>query len=61
MAGVSPWIVPSCSWATMFIMSIAGHQIGAERPTSYPDRTDLLTGVVFVAMAVLVVTGMYDA
>jgi putative Mn2+ efflux pump MntP len=62
IAGYSPWIAPILFGVTTFIMSIAGHQIGRGAAHFVPRiRTDLLTGLAFVAMAVLVVTGMYDA
>jgi putative Mn2+ efflux pump MntP len=45
-----------------FVMSVAGHQIGRGVSHFVPRiRTDLLTGIAFVAMAVLVVMGAYDA
>ena len=43
-------------------MSVAGHQIGRAASHFIPRiRTDLLTGLAFVLMAALVVTGVYDA
>jgi hypothetical protein len=43
-------------------MSVAGHQIGRAAAHFVPRiRTDLVTGFTFVLMAVLVVTGTYDA
>jgi putative Mn2+ efflux pump MntP len=45
-----------------FVMSVAGHQIGRAAASFIPRiRTDLLTGLAFVVMAVLVFTGTYDA
>ena len=45
-----------------FVMSVAGHQIGRAAAHFVPRiRTDLVTGMAFVLMAVLVVTGNYDA
>jgi putative Mn2+ efflux pump MntP len=62
IAGYSPWIAPILFGVTTFIMSIAGHQIGRGAAHFVPRiRTDLLTGLAFVAMAVLVVMGLYDA
>jgi manganese efflux pump family protein len=47
---------------TTFVMSVAGHQVGRVAAHFVPRiRTDLLTGVAFVVMAVLVMTGTYDA
>ena len=51
IAGYSPWIAPILFGVTTFIMSIAGHQIGRGAAHFVPRiRTDLLTGVAFVAM-----------
>jgi hypothetical protein len=42
-----------------FLMSVAGHQIGRTAAHFIPRiRTDLLTGLAFVAMAALVATGV---
>jgi putative Ca2+/H+ antiporter (TMEM165/GDT1 family) len=41
-----------------FVMSVAGHQIGRTAAHFIPRiRTDLLTGIAFVAMAVFVASG----
>jgi putative Mn2+ efflux pump MntP len=62
LAGYSPWIAPLLFGVTTFVMSVAGHQLGRAAAQFVPRiRTDLLTGLAFVAMAVLVVTGVYDA
>ena len=62
VAGYSPWIAPILFGVTTFIMSVAGHQIGRGVSHLVPRiRTDLLTGLAFVAMAVLVFMGAYDA
>jgi putative Mn2+ efflux pump MntP len=62
LAGYSPWLAPVLFGATTFVMSVAGHQIGRAAAHFVPRiRTDLLTGIAFVVMAVLVVTGTYDA
>jgi putative Mn2+ efflux pump MntP len=62
VAGYSPWIAPILFGVTTFVMSVAGHQIGRGVSHFVPRiRTDLLTGIAFVAMAVLVVMGAYDA
>jgi manganese efflux pump family protein len=62
VAGYSPWIAPILFGVTTFIMSVAGHQIGRGVSHFVPRiRTDLLTGLAFVAMAVLVFMGVYDA
>jgi putative Ca2+/H+ antiporter (TMEM165/GDT1 family) len=43
---------------TTFVMSVAGHQIGRAAAQFIPGiRTDLLTGIAFVAMAALVASG----
>jgi len=62
LAGYSPWLAPALFGVTTFFMSIAGHQLGRAASHFVPRiRTDLLTGLAFVAMAILVVTGTYDA
>jgi manganese efflux pump family protein len=62
LAGYSPWLAPVVFGVITFVMSVAGHQIGRAAAHFVPRiRTDLLSGIAFVAMAVLVVTGTYDA
>jgi putative Mn2+ efflux pump MntP len=62
LAGYSPWFAPVLFGVTTFVMSVAGHQIGRAAAHFVPRlRTDLMTGVAFVLMGVLVVTGTYDA
>jgi putative Mn2+ efflux pump MntP len=62
LAGYSPWLAPILFGVTTFVMSVAGHQIGRAAAHFVPRiRTDLLTGLAFVAMAVLVATGTSDA
>jgi putative Mn2+ efflux pump MntP len=62
LAGYSPWLAPVLFGVITFLVSIAGHQLGRAAAHFIPRiRTDLLTGVAFVLMAVLVVTGTYDA
>jgi putative Mn2+ efflux pump MntP len=62
LAGYSPWLAPVVFGVITFVMSVAGHQIGRAAAHFIPRlRTDLLTGVAFVGMAVLVVTGAASA
>ena len=62
LAGYSPWLAPVLFGVITFVMSVAGHQIGRAAAHLVPRiRTDLFTGLAFVAMAILVVTGTYDA
>jgi putative Mn2+ efflux pump MntP len=62
VAGYSPWIAPALFGVTTFIVSVAGHQIGRTAARFVPRiRTDLVTGLAFVAMALLVFMGVYDA
>ena len=62
LAGYSPWLAPVLFGVMTFVMSVAGHQIGRAAAHLIPRiRTDLLTGLAFLAMGVLVVTGTYDA
>jgi putative Mn2+ efflux pump MntP len=62
LAGYSPWLAPALFGVITFLMSVAGHQLGRMAAHFVPCvRTDLLTGLAFVFMAVLVFTGTYDA
>ena len=62
VAGYSPWLAPVLFGVTTFVVSLAGHQLGRMAAHFVPRiRTDLLTGLAFVAMALLVVSGLYDA
>jgi manganese efflux pump family protein len=58
LAGYSPWLAPALFGMITFVMSVAGHQIGRTAARLIPRiRTDLLTGLAFVAMAALVAVG----
>jgi manganese efflux pump family protein len=58
LAGYSPWLAPVLFGTVTFVMSVAGHQIGKTAAQFVPRiRTDLLTGIAFVAMAALVLVG----
>ncbi len=59
LLGYSPWVAPLLFGMTTFVMSVAGHQIGRTAAHFVPRiRTDLLTGIAFVAMAVLLGMGV---
>jgi manganese efflux pump family protein len=59
LAGYSPWLAPLLFGTVTFLMSVAGHQIGRTAAHFVPRiRTDLLTGLAFVAMAALVFMGV---
>jgi manganese efflux pump family protein len=59
IAGFSPWLAPPLFGVVTFVMSLAGHQIGRTAAHFIPRiRTDLLTGIAFVAMAVFLVVGI---
>ena len=59
LLGYSPWIAPILFGVITFVMSVAGHQIGRTAAHFIPRiRTDLLTGIAFVAMAVLLGLGV---
>jgi putative Mn2+ efflux pump MntP len=59
LLGYSPWIAPALFGVVTFVMSVAGHQIGRTAAHFIPRiRTDLLTGLAFVAMAALLVMGV---
>jgi putative Mn2+ efflux pump MntP len=59
IAGYSPWLAPILFGLITFLMSVAGHQIGRTAAHFIPRiRTDLLTGIAFVAMAVFLMVGI---
>ena len=59
LAGYSPWLAPALFGLVTFVMSVAGHQLGRTAAQFIPRiRTDLLTGLAFVAMAALVMMGV---
>ncbi len=59
LVGYSPWLAPVLFGMITFVMSVAGHQIGRTAAHFIPRiRTDLLTGIAFVAMAVFLVVGI---
>ena len=59
LLGYSPWLAPLLFGSVTFVMSVAGHQIGKTAANFIPRiRTDLLTGLAFVGMAVLLVMGV---
>jgi len=59
IAGFSPWLAPVLFGTVTFVMSVAGHQIGRTAAHLIPGiRTDLLTGLAFVAMAIFLVMGI---
>jgi putative Mn2+ efflux pump MntP len=59
LAGYSPWLAPPLFGMITFVMSVAGHQIGRTAAHFVPRiRTDLLTGIAFVAMAVFLSIGI---
>jgi len=58
LLGYSPWLAPLLFGVITFVMSVAGHQIGRTAAHFVPRiRTDLLTGIAFVAMAAFVGRG----
>ena len=59
LAGFSPWLAPIVFGTVTFVISIAGHQIGRTAANLIPRiRTDLLTGIAFVTMAVFLAIGL---
>ncbi|WP_020661091.1 manganese efflux pump MntP family protein [Amycolatopsis benzoatilytica] len=62
VAGYNPWLAPILFAFATFVMSVAGHQIGrtVARFVDFIPKinTDLLVGVCFTAMAVLMVFGV---
>jgi manganese efflux pump family protein len=62
LAGYSPWLAPILFGVITFLMSVAGHQIG-RTVAHFIDfiprvNTDLLTGIAFVAIALLMALGV---
>jgi manganese efflux pump family protein len=62
LAGYSPWLAPALFGTITFAVSIAGHQIGrtVARFFDFIPRinTDLLTGIAFASIAVLMALGV---
>jgi putative Mn2+ efflux pump MntP len=59
LLGYSPWLAPLLFGTITFAMSVAGHQIGRTAAQFIPRiRTDLLTGLAFLTMAVLLGMGV---
>jgi manganese efflux pump family protein len=62
LIGYSPWVAPLLFGVTTFVMSVAGHQIGrtlAHFINFIPKlNLDLVTGVCFALMAVLMAFGV---
>ena len=62
LAGYSPWLAPILFGVTTFVMSVAGHQIGRTVAHFFDFipriNTDLLTGIGFAAIAVLMALGV---
>jgi manganese efflux pump family protein len=59
LAGYSPWLAPPLFGMITFVVSVAGHQIGRTAAHFVPRiRTDLLTGIAFVTMAVCLSIGI---
>ena len=59
LLGYSPWLAPFVFGTITFVMSIGGHQIGRTAAHFIPRiRTDLLTGIAFVTMAVFLEMGI---
>lgn len=59
LIGFSPWLAPLLFGMVTFVMSVAGHQVGRTAAQFIPRlRTDLLTGLGFVAMAALLFIGI---
>ena len=58
LIGYSPWLAPLLFGVVTLVMSVAGHQIGRTAAHFIPRiRTDLLTGLAFVAMAAMLAVG----
>jgi putative Mn2+ efflux pump MntP len=59
LLGYSPWLAPPLFGIITLVMSVAGHQIGRSASYLIPRiRTDLLTGIALVTMAVFLELGV---
>ena len=59
LAGVSLWLAPLVFGVMTFLMALVGHQVGRGVANLIPRmRTDILTGIAFVAMAGLALVGV---
>ncbi len=62
LAGYSPWLAPILFGGITFVVSIAGHQIGRTVAHFFDFipriNTDLMTGIAFAAIAVLMAFGV---
>ena len=62
LAGYSPWLAPILFGVITFAVSIAGHQIGRTVANFFDFipliNTDLLTGIAFAAIAVMMALGV---
>ena len=59
LLGYSPWLAPLLFGLITFVVSVVGHQIGRTAAHFVPRiRTDLLTGIAFVTMAIFLATGL---
>lgn len=59
LLGYSPWLAPLLFGVMTAVMSVAGHQIGRTASSFVPRiRTDLLTGIAFVTLAIFLVVGI---
>jgi putative Mn2+ efflux pump MntP len=57
LLGFSPWLAPALFGATTAIMSLAGLQIGRVAAQFLRIRSDLLTGIALLVMAIFVGRG----
>ena len=62
LAGYSPWLAPILFGVITFVISVAGHQIGRTVAHFFDFipriNTDLLTGIAFASIAVLMALGV---
>ncbi|HEY2258204.1 MAG TPA: manganese efflux pump [Solirubrobacteraceae bacterium] len=58
LLGFSPWVAPPLFAATTALMSLAGLQLGGVAARFIHIRSDLLTGVALVVMAILLGLGL---
>ena len=58
LLGYSPWVAPPLFGVTTFIMTLVGLEIGRAAAQYIRIRSDVLTGVALIVMAILLGTGV---
>jgi manganese efflux pump family protein len=58
LLGYSPWVAPPLFGVTTFLMTLVGLEIGRAAAHYIRIRSDLLTGIALIVMAILLGTGV---